>query len=170
MEKKRLMVDGHEAKSEEQGAWSKEPRARSVELRAVLGALCSVPKSSERRAESGNLSRSATICRLCLPMLLPSIEKLDLIFHFLSGLCGNQPLEPAQTLADRISLLGRQNDAGVRLSLGQILRVDSLEVSDVEAEQHTSVGPGELQLFLVVAVGHPYFQRGCRVDPSRTQS
>ncbi len=56
-------------------------------------------------------------------------------------------MQSAYPLADRVSLLGGQDDAGVRLSLGQILRVDSLKVGNVETEQHTSFDLGEFQLF-----------------------
>lgn len=69
---------------------------------------------AERQERGGKMQQNAPLRFSLHAALSPVAKELQTMVHFLSGHARNQFLQSAYPLADRVSLLGGQDDAGVR--------------------------------------------------------
>src|SRR6266540_2582478 len=84
----------------------------------------------------------------------PGGEVLQPGLHLRRGSPVQKLQQAAQLFADRVTLLASEDNATMRMSVGDPFLMERTEIADIEAVQHTPVGIGIAQMFFVASVDH----------------
>jgi len=97
----------------------------------------------------------------------PGGEELDTVLHLCRGSSRDELQETAHHLANRVGLLFGEDNSAVESPLRETLGVQSIKITDVEAEQDPTLTSGMFEVVHVAAVDHLRFQRALHVNSTR---
>jgi hypothetical protein len=100
---------------------------------------------------------------------MPVAQEFDLVSHGLSRYNRNQLEQSSRLLTDGQLLLRGKDDAGVRLSSNNILRMQAVEVARIKAVEDAFLCDSVIELFFIFAAIHSGFCGSQHVDFAQSQ-